>query len=82
VVTDIGGFEMVLNKKWVKMFLNAMLGGGYIALILLMIQWVSTEKMGLTAFLIPIGIIVVLTLAGTFLDKKKHETLQTQDIVG
>lgn len=67
---------MVLNHKWMIVFLNAALGGGYIALILLMIHWASTGNMGMIAFLIPIGLLAALTLGWTVLDKRKISSPQ------
>lgn len=69
---------MGFNHKWMTMLLNSMLGGGYIALILAMIQWVSTGKLGIKAIFVPIGLLVFLTLAWTLLDRKKHGPAQPQ----
>ena len=68
---------MDFNHKWGTVLLNATLGGGYVTLILLMIQWVSTDKTGIIGFFVSIGLLVIITLAWTLLDRKKYVSSQT-----
>lgn len=63
---------MVWKNKWIVMMINAIMGGGYIAAILLMIHWVSTGHMGIAAYLVPIAILVIMTLGWTVLDRRKY----------
>lgn len=63
---------MVWKNKWVIMMINAIIGGGYIAALLLMIHWVSTGHMGIAAYLIPFTILILMALGWTVLDRRKY----------
>ena len=72
---------MDFNHKWGTVLLNATLGSGYVTLILLMIQWVSTDKTGIIGFLVSIGLLVIITLAWTLLDRKKYDHHKRHQII-
>lgn len=63
---------MRLKHKGFVLLLNALVGGGYVAAILLLIQWVSTVDLGLSAFLIPFGLLALLVIGWTMVDRRKY----------
>lgn len=62
---------MVWKNKWVMIITNAIIIGGYIAAILLMIHGVSTGRLGIAAYLVPIAILILMVLGWTVLDRRK-----------
>ncbi|RXT08120.1 hypothetical protein [Ammoniphilus sp. CFH 90114] len=63
---------MRLKHKGVMLLLNALFGGGYVAAILLLIHWVSTGQIGLGAFLVPVGLVMIMALGWIMVDRKKY----------
>lgn len=60
-----------MKQKGHMILLNALVGGGYVAAILLLIPWVSTVHAGVAAFFIPLGLLVLIILGWMAADLRK-----------
>lgn len=63
---------MRLKHKGILLLLNALVGGGYVATILLLIHWVCNMGIGVGAVFVPIGILLVIVLGWMIVDRRKY----------
>ncbi|MEW9669114.1 hypothetical protein [Ammoniphilus sp. 3BR4] len=68
---------MWLKQKGYIILLNALVGGGYVAAILLLIHWVSTVHVGIGAFFVPLGLLVLIILGWMAADRRKYPSHRT-----
>lgn len=63
---------MWLKHKGFMLLLNALVGVGYVAAVLLLIQWVSTVDLGYSAFLVPVGLLVLMVVGWLLVDRQDN----------